>query len=77
MENDDCDQLKLIPQGCFKCGEKAMEYCDTKKGMIFEWNFADLWMLWTILSKQKVMQQDYQMLEKIKHGTKENKNKIE
>ena len=35
-ENHDCDPLQLIPQECFKCGEKAMEYCDTKKGIIFE-----------------------------------------
>ena len=31
MEANDCDQFSLIPQGCFKCGEKAMEYCDLNK----------------------------------------------
>ena len=32
MASDDCDQLSLIPEGCFKCGQKAMEYCDLKEG---------------------------------------------
>ena len=32
MDNDDCDQLSLIPEGCFICGQKAMEYCESKIG---------------------------------------------
>ena len=32
MENEGCDQLKLIPEGCSKCGEQATNYCSSKEG---------------------------------------------
>ena len=32
IDNDDCDQLSLIPEGCFICGQKAMKYCESKIG---------------------------------------------
>jgi len=31
MDNDDCDPLGLIPEGCSICGQKVMEYCKSKK----------------------------------------------
>ena len=27
IDNDDCNQFSLIPDGCFNCGEKAVSYC--------------------------------------------------
>ena len=27
IDNDDCDQFALIPEGCFNCGNDAMQYC--------------------------------------------------
>ena len=32
IKNEECDQLSLIPDGCFKCGNKAMEYCSSQTG---------------------------------------------
>ena len=32
IENEECDQLSLIPDGCFKCGNKAIEYCSSQTG---------------------------------------------
>ena len=32
IKNEECDQLSLIPDGCFKCGNKAMEYCSSQEG---------------------------------------------
>ena len=32
MKKEDCDQLGLIPKGCFKCGDVATKYCDSKQG---------------------------------------------
>ena len=34
MEDEDCDQLSLISDGCFKCGDKAIKYCVSKEGKI-------------------------------------------
>ena len=30
IKNEECNQLSLIPEGCFACGGKAIEYCGTK-----------------------------------------------
>ena len=32
MANNDCDQLSLIPEGCFICGQYIAKYCDSKIG---------------------------------------------
>ena len=32
MKKEDCDQFGLIPKGCIKCGDIAMEYCDSRRG---------------------------------------------
>ena len=33
IEDDNCDQFALIPEGCFPCGDKAMVYCDSLIGI--------------------------------------------
>ena len=32
MKKEDCDQFGQIPKGCVKCGDVAMEYCDSRRG---------------------------------------------
>ena len=27
LENPSCDPTGLIPEGCYQCGDKAMEFC--------------------------------------------------
>ena len=37
IENEDCDQLKLIPEGCFNCGDEAVKYCSSEGEGVFEY----------------------------------------
>ena len=37
MEKQDCDQLKLIPEGCLTCGDKAIKYCASEASVVFEY----------------------------------------
>ena len=37
MAKKDCDQLKLIPEGCLKCGDKAIKYCASEASVEFEY----------------------------------------
>ena len=43
MKKEDCDQFGLISKGCFKCGDIAMEYCDSRRGkdisyLVYHWS---------------------------------------
>ena len=33
IDNDDCDQFSLIPEGCFNCGNDAMQYCSEQNSV--------------------------------------------
>ena len=37
MANQDCDQFKLIPEGCLECGDKAIKYCSSDGAVIFKY----------------------------------------
>ena len=32
---NDCDVSGLIPEGCYSCGDKAAEYCESVPGKLF------------------------------------------
>ena len=35
LENPSCDPTGLIPEGCYQCGDKAMEFC--RSGNFWIW----------------------------------------
>ena len=41
LENPSCDPVGLVPEGCYQCSEKAMEFC--RAG-----NFIDIWSMFLI-----------------------------
>lgn len=32
LKDKDCSMINLIPEECFMCDNKIMEFCDSKKG---------------------------------------------
>ena len=35
MKSDECDHLSLVPEDCFKCSDKVIDYCKSKEGNKF------------------------------------------
>ena len=34
LKNKDCSAINLIPEGCFMCDNKIMEFCNSKTGYL-------------------------------------------